>query len=316
MKEDVVRRAEAVLPPDAIFGSNTSTLPITSLAAAASRPANFVGIHFFSPVEKMMLVEIILGKKTGDAALARALDFVRAIRKTPIVVNDFARLLHLARRRHLHRRGPPHATRRRAGGDDRERRAHGRHAGRPAVAQRRDRARPVLQDHGRDAERSRRSGGARGRVADDRRDGQPARPPGQEERQGLLRLPDQSRRQEAALAGARRALSAGRRSRRHRHGGTEAALPGPPGAGDGALFRGRRPHRRPRSRSRLDPRLRLRALHRRHAVLHRLHGRGRIRRRSAIASPRSTANASSRTGCSAGWRRRATRFMENILRRP
>jgi 3-hydroxyacyl-CoA dehydrogenase/enoyl-CoA hydratase/3-hydroxybutyryl-CoA epimerase len=88
LKEDVVRRAEAVLPPETIFGSNTSTLPITSLAAASARPANFVGIHFFSPVEKMMLVEIILGKKTGDAALARALDFVRAIRKTPIVVND------------------------------------------------------------------------------------------------------------------------------------------------------------------------------------------------------------------------------------
>jgi 3-hydroxyacyl-CoA dehydrogenase/enoyl-CoA hydratase/3-hydroxybutyryl-CoA epimerase len=88
LKEDVIRRAEAVLPPDAILGSNTSTLPITSLAAASARPANVVGIHFFSPVEKMMLVEIIIGKKTGDAALARALDFVRAIRKTPIVVND------------------------------------------------------------------------------------------------------------------------------------------------------------------------------------------------------------------------------------
>jgi 3-hydroxyacyl-CoA dehydrogenase / enoyl-CoA hydratase / 3-hydroxybutyryl-CoA epimerase len=88
LKEDVIRRAEAVLPPDAILGSNTSTLPITSLAAASARPANVVGIHFFSPVEKMMLVEIIIGKQTGDAALARALDFVRAIRKTPIVVND------------------------------------------------------------------------------------------------------------------------------------------------------------------------------------------------------------------------------------
>jgi 3-hydroxyacyl-CoA dehydrogenase/enoyl-CoA hydratase/3-hydroxybutyryl-CoA epimerase len=88
IKEDVIRRAEAAMPKDAIFGSNTSSLPITSLARATSRPKNFIGIHFFSPVDRMMLVEIIMGKKTGDAALARALDFVRAIKKTPIVVND------------------------------------------------------------------------------------------------------------------------------------------------------------------------------------------------------------------------------------
>src|SRR5205085_8527087 len=63
-------------------------LPISSLAESSKRPGQFIGIHFFSPVERMMLVEIILGKKTGDVALAAALDFVRAIRKTPIVVND------------------------------------------------------------------------------------------------------------------------------------------------------------------------------------------------------------------------------------
>ena len=88
IKEDVIKRAEAVLSKDTIFGSNTSTLPITSLAAAFTRPKDFIGIHFFSPVDRMLLVEIIMGKKTGDRALARALDFVRAIRKTPIVVND------------------------------------------------------------------------------------------------------------------------------------------------------------------------------------------------------------------------------------
>jgi 3-hydroxyacyl-CoA dehydrogenase/enoyl-CoA hydratase/3-hydroxybutyryl-CoA epimerase len=87
VKAETVARAQAVLP-DAVFGSNTSTLPITSLAESAKDPAKFVGIHFFSPVEKMMLVEIIMGEKTGDQALATALDFVRAIRKTPIVVND------------------------------------------------------------------------------------------------------------------------------------------------------------------------------------------------------------------------------------
>jgi 3-hydroxyacyl-CoA dehydrogenase/enoyl-CoA hydratase/3-hydroxybutyryl-CoA epimerase len=88
VKEDVISRALAAMRPDAIFGSNTSTLPITSLAAASPRPRDFIGIHFFSPVEKMMLVEVIMTKKTGDRALAAALDFVRAIRKTPIVVND------------------------------------------------------------------------------------------------------------------------------------------------------------------------------------------------------------------------------------
>lgn len=87
VKAEATAKAQAVVP-DVVFGSNTSTLPITSLAETAKDPAKFIGIHFFSPVERMMLVEIILGKKTGDAALAMALDFVRAIRKTPIVVND------------------------------------------------------------------------------------------------------------------------------------------------------------------------------------------------------------------------------------
>jgi 3-hydroxyacyl-CoA dehydrogenase/enoyl-CoA hydratase/3-hydroxybutyryl-CoA epimerase len=87
VKAEATAKAQAIVP-DVIFGSNTSTLPITSLAETAQDPARFIGIHFFSPVEKMLLVEIIVGKKTGEAALATALDFVRAIRKTPIVVND------------------------------------------------------------------------------------------------------------------------------------------------------------------------------------------------------------------------------------
>src|SRR5262245_34521826 len=87
VKAEAIAKAEAAIG-DKVFGSNTSTLPITSLAAESQRPENFIGIHFFSPVERMMLVEIIMGKKTGDAALAAALDYVRAIRKTPIVVND------------------------------------------------------------------------------------------------------------------------------------------------------------------------------------------------------------------------------------
>jgi 3-hydroxyacyl-CoA dehydrogenase/enoyl-CoA hydratase/3-hydroxybutyryl-CoA epimerase len=88
IKAGVTKATEAVVGPDTIFGSNTSTLPITGLAQAWSKPENFIGIHFFSPVEKMPLVEIIVGKQTGPAAIAKALDYVAAIRKTPIVVND------------------------------------------------------------------------------------------------------------------------------------------------------------------------------------------------------------------------------------
>jgi 3-hydroxyacyl-CoA dehydrogenase / enoyl-CoA hydratase / 3-hydroxybutyryl-CoA epimerase len=88
VKAATIAKAEAAIGEHVVFASNTSTLPITSLAEFSQRPANFIGVHFFSPVERMMLVEIILGRKTTDAALAVALDYVRAIRKTPIVVND------------------------------------------------------------------------------------------------------------------------------------------------------------------------------------------------------------------------------------
>ena len=88
IKAGVTKATEAVVGADTIFGSNTSTLPITGLAEAWSKPANFIGIHFFSPVEKMPLVEIIVGKETGPEAIAKALDYVAQIRKTPIVVND------------------------------------------------------------------------------------------------------------------------------------------------------------------------------------------------------------------------------------
>lgn len=88
VKAAVTAKAEAVIPAGAIFATNTSTLPISDLARASARPEQFIGIHFFSPVDKMMLVEIIKGKQTGAVAVAKALDFVRQIRKTPIVVND------------------------------------------------------------------------------------------------------------------------------------------------------------------------------------------------------------------------------------
>ncbi|MGV3768842.1 MAG: 3-hydroxyacyl-CoA dehydrogenase NAD-binding domain-containing protein [Sphingobium phenoxybenzoativorans] len=88
IKADATHKTEAVLGADTIFGSNTSTLPITGLAQAWSKPENFIGVHFFSPVEKMPLVEIIVGEKTGPQAIAKALDYVAQIKKTPIVVHD------------------------------------------------------------------------------------------------------------------------------------------------------------------------------------------------------------------------------------
>ena len=88
VKAEMTKKVEAIVGEDCIFATNTSTLPITELAKASVRPEQFIGIHFFSPVDKMHLVEIIKGKATGDRAVAKALDFVRQIRKTPIVVND------------------------------------------------------------------------------------------------------------------------------------------------------------------------------------------------------------------------------------
>jgi 3-hydroxyacyl-CoA dehydrogenase/enoyl-CoA hydratase/3-hydroxybutyryl-CoA epimerase len=88
VKEQVFREIEPHLAPGALLGSNTSTLPITGLAEYVGRPADFIGVHFFSPVDKMPLVELIRGEKTAEETVHRALDFVKQINKTPIVVND------------------------------------------------------------------------------------------------------------------------------------------------------------------------------------------------------------------------------------
>jgi 3-hydroxyacyl-CoA dehydrogenase/enoyl-CoA hydratase/3-hydroxybutyryl-CoA epimerase len=88
IKADVTKKVEAVCNPELVFASNTSTLPITGLATASQHPQNFIGLHFFSPVDKMPLVEIICGEKTNDETLAKAFDYVLQIKKTPIVVND------------------------------------------------------------------------------------------------------------------------------------------------------------------------------------------------------------------------------------
>ncbi|MBU8811029.1 enoyl-CoA hydratase/isomerase family protein [Mycolicibacterium goodii] len=88
LKHKVFQEIEDIVEPNAILGSNTSTLPITGLATGVKRQEDFIGIHFFSPVDKMPLVEIIKGEKTSDEALARVFDYTLAIGKTPIVVND------------------------------------------------------------------------------------------------------------------------------------------------------------------------------------------------------------------------------------
>ena len=88
LKHKVFQEIEDIVDPKALLGSNTSTLPITGLATGVKRQEDFIGIHFFSPVDKMPLVEIIRGEKTSDETLARVFDYVQAIRKTPIVVND------------------------------------------------------------------------------------------------------------------------------------------------------------------------------------------------------------------------------------
>ena len=88
VKAEATRRTAEATGPDVLFGSNTSTLPITGLAEHWPRPDNFIGLHFFSPVHRMALVEVIRGRQTSDACLAQALDFVARIGKTPVVVND------------------------------------------------------------------------------------------------------------------------------------------------------------------------------------------------------------------------------------
>jgi 3-hydroxyacyl-CoA dehydrogenase/enoyl-CoA hydratase/3-hydroxybutyryl-CoA epimerase len=88
VKAEVTRKAEDVIPSSALFASNTSTLPISGLAEASQRPAQFIGLHFFSPVDRMPLVEVIVGKQTSQETLGRALDFVGQLKMVPIVVKD------------------------------------------------------------------------------------------------------------------------------------------------------------------------------------------------------------------------------------
>ena len=276
IKEEVIAKAQEAIGKDTIFGSNTSTLPISSLATAFKDVRRFVGIHFFSPVERMMLVEVILGKKTGDAALAVALDYVRAIRKTPIVVNDsrgfytsrvvgtYIREGHL-----MLAEGVPAAMIENVG----------RMAGMPVgplslndeVAV--DLAWKILKateaDLGPQAIDERQKAllqemvEKRGRY-------------GRKNGKGFYDYPQNGpKRLWPGLADLQADQA---RSRHHRRRGAETSVAGDPGAGIGALHPGRRRHRHARGRCRLDPRLRLCAVHRRHHFLHRRHGHQGLRR--------------------------------------
>ena len=132
-----------MLAPDGVFASNTSTLPISGLAAASARPERFVGLHFFSPVHKMKLVEIIRGSKTSDETVARAYDYVLALGKTPIVVNDSRGFFTSRVFGTYVMEGAAMLAEGIACAADRARRARRRHAGRAARGHRRDVARAL-----------------------------------------------------------------------------------------------------------------------------------------------------------------------------
>ena len=147
IKADVTKKAEAVArEADAVFASNTSTLPITGLAEASTRPENFIGLHFFSPVEKMPLVEIIVGKKTSPETLARAWTYVAEDPQDADRGQRQPRLLHQPRASApIISEGHAHAGRGHRPAADRELRAARRHAGRAAGRERRGQPRALLQ---------------------------------------------------------------------------------------------------------------------------------------------------------------------------
>ena len=276
VKADATAKALAVVGPDAIFASNTSTLPITSLAENWPKPENFIGVHFFSPVDKMLLVETILGAKTGDRALAVALDFVRAIKKTPIVVHDsrgfFANrcVLNYIREGHIMlMEGVPAAMIENVA----------RMAGMPVgplslndeVAL--DLGWRILQatkaDLGPQAVDPSQEKLLEEMVVKQERFGR-------KNSKGFYDYP--ARAPKTLWPGLEGLQTNETRSRYARHHRTETTHSRRAGGRSGAHGRGRRGDRSARGRCRLDHRLRLRALHRRRADLHRLHGDESFRR--------------------------------------
>ena len=192
VKAEVIAKAEAVLGQDAIFGSNTSTLADHRRSPSTpQRPKNFIGIHFFSPVEKMMLVEIIIGKKTGDAGARHGARLrARRSRRRRSSSTTRAASTPTAASAPIIREGHLMLMRGRAAGDDRERRQHGRHAGRPA---RRSTTRSAIDLASRSCRRPKDAGRPEGastrsqeKLIDDH--GRAPRPLRPQEQEGLLRL--------------------------------------------------------------------------------------------------------------------------------
>ena len=274
IKKDVTAKIAAAVGPDVLYGSNTSTLPITGLQANWPKPENFIGIHFFSPVEKMQLVEIIVGKQTGPTVIAKALDYVRAIGKTPIVVND-SRGFYTSRCFATYvdegaimvAEGINPALIENCG------RLAGMPVGPLAVGDE-----VAIDLMGRiKASMISELGAAYTPGASDQRDRPDARtrPQGAQECARLLRLPRREGCQEALVAGPGHRVPPRRRTT-HRARGDDAARHAP-GRRMRALHGGGRARHRRRRRSGRDLRLGLRAVHRRTVQPGRYTGRGRGR---------------------------------------
>jgi 3-hydroxyacyl-CoA dehydrogenase/enoyl-CoA hydratase/3-hydroxybutyryl-CoA epimerase len=275
LKAKVTQEAEPMLAPGGFFASNTSTLPISGLATASAHPEKFIGIHFFSPVDKMKLVEIIRGRQTDDETVARAFDYVQALGKIPIVVND-SRGFYTSRTfgtfvmegAAMLDEGIPAAG-------DRKRRDAGRHARGPAGGDRRNLAVLERARDGADPRRLRRRGQGlhrhRRRIAGGAHgEGIQARRP--RRRRRLLRLP--RRPEKAPVARAQDPLREARR--RLEPAGRERPHPVPPGRGNRPLPERRRADHGARRQHRLHLRHRLPGLDRRRAAVHLQPGRGRV----------------------------------------
>ena len=269
VKAEATQKAQAVSGRTSIFASNTSTLPITSLAETSLKPEHFIGVHFFSPVEKMMLTEIIMGEKTDAKALATAMDYVRAIKKTPIVVNDCRGFYvnrcvgnYMVEAHSMVMEGVPPAMIENAA------KMAGMPVGPLALNDEVgiDLSWKILQaaknDLGANAVDP-----AQEKLIEAMVVKEPLRP---QERQGLLQLSGEWTEEPVAGADVDRRQAA--RPRHDQRQGPQGSFPVHGGARGGAVHvRGRR-HRSPRGRRRLDPRLRLCALYRRRDLVHRRHG--------------------------------------------
>ena len=279
LKKSVYAEVVPLLAPDALLGSNTSTLPVTGLAEGVDRPEDFIGLHFFSPVDKMQLLEIVVGEKTSDAALAKAIDVALQIRKTADRGQRQPGLLHQPGDRDGRRRGCRAGRRGRAGQQRRAGGAAGRLPGRPARAHRRGEPHAGPEDQARRRRRRPQAEGTplRGapRLRGHREDGHRARARRTGRRRGLLRL---RRGQEARPVERAEGLL---RRRQPGH-----PVQGPPGAH--AVHRGDREHQVPRReraalragcQHRLDLRHRLPGLDRWRAAV-----RQRLRRAALPAS--------------------------------